>query len=309
MIANTTQSNSALNPETAIDGAKPESIAGNDRPGKGSGAVVGNAMVYVLLAVLAALFVFPFLWMVSASLKPLGQVFSSDLIPTPARFENYADVFRQTEFLRWSLNSTLVVVLAVAAVALSSAIIAYPFAKMQFPLKKVFFAMVLSTMLLPGEVTMVPVFLIWRELGLVNTLFPLWVPNLFGSAFYIFLLRQFYMTIPNDLKEAALIDGASHFRVFRDVMLPLVKPAMLTVVIFEFVAKWNDYITPLIYLNDPKKYTLAVGVASFLREPGLESRWDLWMAGSVMMTIPTVLLFIVAQRQFIDGIAAGAVKG
>ncbi len=266
-------------------------------------------LIYLVLALLAALFVFPYLWMVSASLKPLGHVFSAQLIPNPIKWSNYADVFRLTEYLRWSINSTIVVVLAVAGVAFSSAMVAYPFAKLDFPLKRVFFALILSTMLLPGEVTMVPVFLIWRELGLVNTLFPLWVPNLFGSAFYIFLLRQFYLTIPNDLKEAALLDGASHYRIFKDIMLPLVKPAILTVVIFEFVAKWNDYITPLIYLNDPKKYTLALGVASFLNEPGLESRWDLWMAGSVMMTIPTVILFAVAQRQFIEGIAAGAVKG
>jgi ABC-type glycerol-3-phosphate transport system permease component len=270
---------------------------------------VSRPLIYLTLAVLAMLFVFPYLWMVSASLKPLRSVFSTNLIPNPVSWSNYPDVFEQTEFLRWSVNSALVVLLAVAGVAFSSALIAYPFAKLDFPLKRVFFALILSTMLLPGEVTMVPVFLVWRELGLVNTLFPLWVPNLFGSAFYIFLLRQFYLTIPNDLKEAALLDGASHFRIFKDIMLPLVKPAMVTVVIFEFVAKWNDYITPLIYLNDPNKYTLAIGVASFLKEPGLESRWDLWMAGSVMMTIPTVLLFALAQRQFIEGIAAGAVKG
>jgi ABC-type glycerol-3-phosphate transport system permease component len=199
--------------------------------------------------------------------------------------------------------------LAITAVAFSSAMIAYPFAKLNFPGKRIFFAMILATMLLPGEVTMVPVFLIWRELDLINTLFPLWVPNLFGSAFYIFLIRQFYLTIPNDLKEAALLDGASHFRVFWTIMLPLVRPAIVTVLLFEFVAKWNDYLTPLIYLNDPKKYTLAVGVASFLKQPGLESRWDLWMAGSVMMTLPTIILFFLAQKQFIEGIAAGAVKG
>lgn len=266
-------------------------------------------LIYLLLAVLSALTIFPYLWMVSASLKPLSEVFSTDIIPNPVKFSNYADVFRQTEYLRWTWNSVIVVVLAVGAVALSSAIIAYPFAKMNFPLKRVFFALILSTLLLPGEVTMVPVFLIWRKLGGVNTLFPLWVPNLFGSAFYIFLIRQFYLTIPNDLKEAALLDGASHFRVFWSIMLPLVRPAIVTVMLFEFIAKWNDYITPLIYLNDPNKYTLAIGVASFLKEPGLESRWDLWMAGSVMMTIPTIVLFFLAQKQFIGGIAAGAIKG
>ncbi len=268
-----------------------------------------RALIYAILALLSALVVFPYLWMLSASLKPLNDVFSPGLWPSTIKWSNYAEVFRQTEYLRWMFNSALVTLLAIAAVAFSSAVIAYPFAKLSFPGKRLFFGMILATMLLPGEVTMVPVFLIWRQLDLVNTLYPLWTPNLFGSAFYIFLIRQFYMTIPNDLKEAALLDGASHFRILWSIMLPLVRPAIVTVLLFEFVAKWNDYLTPLIYLNDPKKYTLAVGVASFLKQPGLESRWDLWMAGSVMMTLPTIVLFFLAQKQFIDGISAGAVKG
>lgn len=268
-----------------------------------------RSLTYLTLAVLSALVLFPYLWMVSASLKPLSQVFSNNLWPNPIKWSNYADVFHETEYVWWLLNSSIVTLLAITSVAFSSAVIAYPFAKLSFPGKRVLFGLVLATMFLPGEVTMVPVFLIWRKLEAINTLFPLWVPNLFGSAFYIFLIRQFYLTIPNDLKEAALLDGASHFRVFWNVMLPLVRPAIVAVLLFEFVAKWNDYLTPLIYLNDPKKYTLAVGVASFLKEPGLESRWDLWMAGSVMMTLPTIILFFLAQRQFIEGIAAGAVKG
>lgn len=265
--------------------------------------------VYGTLAVLSGLVVFPYLWMISTSLKPVNESFTPGLWPSTFKWSNYADVFRETEYVWWVVNSSLVTGLAITAVALSSAVIAYPFAKLNFPGKRIFFAMILATMLLPGEVTMVPVFLIWRRLDLVGTLFPLWVPNLFGSAFYVFLIRQFYMTIPNDLKEAALLDGASHFRVFWSIMLPLVRPAIVAVLLFEFVAKWNDYLTPLIYLNDPKTYTLALGVASFLKQAGLESRWDLWMAGSVMMTLPTITLFFLAQKQFIEGIAAGAVKG
>ncbi len=278
-------------------------------PAGGRPGAVRRALVYAVLAVLAILVVFPYLWMVSASLKPLNEVFSPGLWPSTIKWSNYADVFHETEYVWWLINSSIVTGLAITAVAFSSAMIAYPFAKLDFPGKRILFGMILATMLLPGEVTMVPVFLIWRKFDLINTLFPLWVPNLFGSAFYIFLIRQFYLTIPNDLKEAALLDGASHFRVFWTIMLPLVRPAIVTVLLFEFVAKWNDYLTPLIYLNDPKKYTLAVGVASFLKQPGLESRWDLWMAGSIMMTLPTIILFFLAQKQFIEGIAAGAVKG
>lgn len=295
-------------PEIAVDRPTTQRNVGDEGPGLRP-PTIQRTLIYVALAVMAGLVFFPYLWMLSASVKPQGQVFGGNLWPSEFRLANYADVFRLTEYFRWILNSALVTGLAITAVAFSSAIIAYPFAKLEFPLRRVFFALILSTMLLPGEVTMVPVFLIWRELSLVNTLYPLWVPNLFGSAFYIFLIRQFYLTIPNDLKEAALLDGASHFKVFWSIMLPLVRPAIVTVLLFEFVAKWNDYMGPLIYLNDPKKYTLALGVASFLNEPGLESRWDLWMAGSVMMTIPTIVLFFLAQKQFIAGIAAGAVKG
>ncbi len=295
---------------TAAEIAVPRPTLDTDTgPAEGRRGGVRRSLVYLILAVLAILVVFPYLWMISASLKPLNEVFSPGLWPSTLKWSNYADVFHETEYVWWLINSSIVTGLAIIAVAFSSAMIAYPFAKLNFPGKRIFFAMILATMLLPGEVTMVPVFLIWRKLDLVNTLFPLWVPNLFGSAFYIFLIRQFYLTIPNDLKEAALLDGASHFRVFWTIMLPLVRPAIVTVLLFEFVAKWNDYLTPLIYLNDPEKYTLAVGVASFLKQPGLESRWDLWMAGSVMMTLPTIILFFLAQKQFIEGIAAGAVKG
>ena len=295
---------------TASDIVAERSITGQpERQMSPRNGQVARLSTYGILVVLAALVVFPYLWMVSTSLKPNNEAFTPGLWPSTIMWSNYVDVFRETEYVWWLVNSTMVTGLAITAVAFSSAIIAYPFAKLNFPGKRIFFAMILSTMLLPGEVTMVPVFLIWRKLDLVGTLYPLWVPNLFGSAFYIFLIRQFYMTIPNDLKEAALLDGASHFRVFWSIMLPLVRPAIVAVLLFEFVAKWNDYLTPLIYLNDPKKYTLALGVASFLKQAGLESRWDLWMAGSVMMTLPTIILFFLAQKQFIEGIAAGAVKG
>jgi multiple sugar transport system permease protein len=194
-------------------------------------------------------------------------------------------------------------------VAYSSALIAYPFAKMRFPLKNVLFALVMATMMLPGAVTMVPTFLIWRGLGLVNTLWPLWAGNLFGSAFYIFMLRQFLLTIPNDLRDAAMVDGASHFRTFWSVMLPLVKPALIAVMLFEFIAKWNDYMTPLIYLNQGSLYTLPLGLATFLQSQGFQTRWDLWMAGSVLMTLPILILYFAGQRFFIEGIATTGLKG
>jgi multiple sugar transport system permease protein len=176
-------------------------------------------------------------------------------------------------------------------------------------LKNPLFALILATMMLPSAVTMVPTFLIWRQLHAVNTLFPLWASNLFGSAFYIFMLRQFFLTIPNDLKDAAMVDGASHLRTFWSVMLPLVKPSLIAVGLFEFMAKWNDYLTPLIYLNRMDLYTLPLGLATFKQSQGFESRWDLWMASSVLMTLPMLVLFFAGQRFFIQGIATTGLKG
>ena len=273
------------------------------------GRALGKVPLYLALIVLSGLFLIPFFWLVTTSLKTQAQIFGSGWIPRPIQWSNYAEVFANTHFLLWTRNSFVVAILGMVTVAYSSALIAYPFAKMRFPLKNVLFALVMATMMLPGAVTMVPTFLIWRGLGLVNTLWPLWAGNLFGSAFYIFMLRQFLLTIPNDLRDAAMVDGASHFRTFWSVMLPLVKPALIAVMLFEFIAKWNDYMTPLIYLNQEALYTLPLGLATFLQSQGFQTRWDLWMAGSVLMTLPILILFFAGQRFFIEGIATTGLKG
>lgn len=270
---------------------------------------VTTGVVYLLLVLLSAAFLIPFMWLVATSLKSQAEIFGSSWFPRHLMWSNYAQVFANTDFLLWTRNSFIVAVLGMATVAYSSALIAYPFARMNFPLKKVLFALVLATMMLPSAVTMVPTFLIWKQLGLVNTLYPLWASNLFGSAFYIFMLRQFFLTIPNDLKDAAMVDGASHFRTFWSVMLPLVKPSLIAVMLFEFIAKWNDYLTPLIYLNRSDLYTLPLGLATFQQSQGFQTRWDLWMAGSVLMTLPILVLFFAGQRFFVQGIATTGLKG
>jgi multiple sugar transport system permease protein len=276
---------------------------------RNKGRALGKVLIYLALIVLSGLFLIPFFWLVTTSLKTQAQIFGSGWIPQPIQWSNYAEVFANTHFLLWTRNSFIVAILGMVTVAYSSALIAYAFAKMRFPLKNVLFALVMATMMLPGAVTMVPTFLIWRGLGLVNTLWPLWAGNLFGSAFYIFMLRQFLLTIPNDLRDAAMVDGASHFRTFWSVMLPLVKPALIAVMLFEFIAKWNDYMTPLIYLNRESLYTLPLGLATFLQSQGFQTRWDLWMAGSVLMTLPILLLFFAGQRFSIQGIATTGLKG
>jgi multiple sugar transport system permease protein len=159
----------------------------------------------------------------------------------------------------------------------------------------------------PAAATMVPTFLIWNELNLVGTFFPLWAGNLFGSAFYIFMLRQFLLSIPQDLVDAARVDGASYMRIFWSIMLPLIKPALIAVGIFEFQAKWNDFMTPLIYLNDPDMYTMSLGLGLFKSD--YETQWALWMAASVIFTLPMVALFFLAQRFFVEGISATGLKG
>jgi multiple sugar transport system permease protein len=161
--------------------------------------------------------------------------------------------------------------------------------------------------MVPSAVTMVPTFIIWNELHLVGTFYPLWANNLFGSAFYIFMLRQFLFTIPQDLVDAARVDGASYLRIFAGIMLPLIKPALAAVAVFEFQAKWNDFMAPLIYLNKVSMYTMSLGLASFKSD--YETQWALWMAASVIFTVPMVALFFVAQRYFIEGIATTGLKG
>mgnify|MGYP001172818758 CR=1 FL=1 len=202
----------------------------------------------------------------------------------------------------------VITALAMIGQILSAAAVAYGFSRFRFPGRDGLFFLVLSTMMLPWQVTIVPTFLLFRYLGWINTFLPLIVPSFFGGgAFFIFLLRQFFMTIPRDLDEAAKLDGASSVRIFWNIILPLVAPALAAVAVFEFQAKWNDFMTPLIYLNDPDKYTMSLGLASFKTD--FEMQWALWMAASVIFTVPMVILFFVAQRYFIEGSVSSGIKG
>ena len=275
-------------------------------PGRGT-KPLGQWTVYTLLVGLSALFSIPFLWLILTSLRPPEEIFAPNLWPSRLAWDNYADVFRYAPVMRWLLNSLLVSLLAVVTVVLSSSLIAYGFARLRFPGRKQLFALVLATQLLPGIVTMVPTYLIWNRLGAVNTWYPLFAGNLFGSAFYIFMLRQFLLTIPQELVEAARIDGASYFGIYRRIMLPLIAPALTWVAISEFMAKWNDFMGPLIYLNRPAMYTMALGLNSFKQEH--ETQWELLMAGSVVFTLPMILLFFAFQRYFIEGVATTGSKG
>lgn len=266
-----------------------------------------DMLLYLVLIALSALFTLPFLWLILTSLRPPERVFDPGFFPSVLHPQNYVDVFRFAEVGVWFRNSLIISVLAVVSVVFSSSLIAYGFARLRFRGRNQLFALVIATQLLPAAVTMVPSYLIWNRLGAVNTWWPLWAGNLFGSAFYIFMLRQFFLSIPQDLVEAARLDGASYFAIYWRVMLPLLKPSLIAVALLEFQAKWNDFAGPLIYLNRKDLYPMALGLQSFKTE--FETQWALLMAASVIFTIPMIALFFLFQRFFIEGIATTGSKG
>jgi multiple sugar transport system permease protein len=276
--------------------------------------------IFLLLLVgLSILFVYPLVWVISASLKPSSQVFDNRLIPETFVWaydfskEEPEGVFGVAPVARWLWNSLWIGFVAAIAVTFSSAIVAFAFAYFRFPLRNFLFALLLATMMLPDMVTMIPKYLIWNELGLVNTQYPLWVPNLFGSAFYTFLLRQFFLGIPRELFEASRMDGDNYFSMFRRIALPLATPALIVVFIFELQAKWFDLMTPLIYLRDSALFTLPLGLKTIFDQFGLggggEQEWQVIMAGTVLTVLPMIILFAIFQRYFVSGIATQARKG
>jgi multiple sugar transport system permease protein len=280
------------------------------RPRRPSMSVATRVLFVIALTFFAVLFLFPLLWLVFAALKPNAEVFSLRPIGSEVRWSNYTTLFDMAPVLRWTWNSVLVTGLAATAVTISSAMIAFAFSYFRFPGRQALFYSVLATMMLPSAVTFIPQFLIWDRLGFTDTLYPLWAPNLFGSAFYIFMLRQFFLTLPRDLFEAARIDGASYPRLWWSIAMPLVKPALIVVFVLELKVAWTDLIRPLIFLRSVNNFTLARGLKAIVDNPaiGLSKRWDLLAAGGVLVTLPMILIFAVFQRYFTQGIATTGIK-
>jgi multiple sugar transport system permease protein len=269
-------------------------------------AVASTRIVHLAVLVLASVvFIYPFLWLLSASLKPRTEVFDNAIVPHHWRFANYSDLWSYAPVLRWVFNSVTVALAAATTVTISSAIVAFGFAYFRFRLRNLLFGLVLATMMLPSAVTLIPVYLIWHRLGLTGTQIPLWAQNLFGSAFYIFLLRQFFLSIPREYFEAARVDGCSYLGLFWRIALPLARPAMVVVFVFETQASWTDLLKPLIYLQDPSLYTLPRGLKSVIDTfgKGGEQHWEIIMAASVVSTIPLLMLFAFAQKKIMEGIA------
>lgn len=294
-----------------------EVIAGVPAPARSSrtGAVTLTNVVWVfLLVVLAVVFVFPFFWTVSSSLKAVSELYTFPPILFPAipQWKNYATVVETVPFLTWMGNSFFVVILSTIGVLLSASLAGYAFARFQFRGRNLIFILTLGTMMLPAQVTLIPQFVLFHDLGWIDSLKPLWVPFWFGGgAFYIFLLRQFILSLPRELDEAAVIDGASPFGILWRILLPLCKPALATVAVVSFIGRWDDFIEPLIYLNSPQNFTLALGLNFFRTVPdsgGLPTD-HLLMAASVMTTLPPIVLFFFAQRYFVSGIVLSGIKG
>jgi multiple sugar transport system permease protein len=266
---------------------------------------------WLALLVASLAFAYPLIWLVSASLKPKSQVFDNRLVPETVQWSNFVEVWDAGPVLRWLVNSGVVAVMAALTVTLSSAFIAFGFAYFRFRLRGPLFGLVLATMMLPGAVTMIPVYLIWHRLGLVDTQVPLWANNLFGSAFYIFLMRQFFLGIPRELFEAARIDGCSNLGLFRRIALPLCRPALIIVFIFELQASWSDLLKPLIYLQTEDYYTMPRGLKQIVDGFALsgEYHWEIAMAATLVATLPMIVVFAFGQRYFMEGLATTAKQG
>lgn len=268
-----------------------------------------SPLAYLGLLFATALMIAPLAWMVLTSFKSAEQIAGEPFAwwPQPWRPENYADAIQTIPFLRYLANSLLLCLGSVAGTLVSCSLAAYAFARLRWPGRDLMFALLIATMLLPWQVTMIPRFLVIRELGLYDSLAALVVPKFLGEAFYIFLLRQFFLGVPQELIDAARVDGCGEWGVLVRVMLPLARPALATVALLEFVAAWNDYGGPLLYLSDPERFPLAYGLEQFVSAHS--SEMNLLMAAATLFTLPIVVLFLLAQRTFVRGITTTGLKG
>lgn len=272
--------------------------------------MIARTITYALLLLGTVAMLTPLVWLIRSSFMSLDQIFyfPPEWIPEPWLWRNYSDALDVAPFARYFLNTMVIEAIVVTGVVVSSTLSAYGFARLRWKGRDVVFGALMTTLMLPGAVTLIPAFIIWSKLGLVNTIVPLTLPAWFGGGmFNIFLLRQFFRGLPRDLDEAAMLDGASPLRILRDIIIPLSRPALITVAIFSFLATWNDFLGPLIYLNSSEKYTLAIGLSQFKGQ--YNSEWGLLMAASTLVLAPVLALFFVAQRYFVQGIAVTGLKG
>ena len=280
----------------------------------GLASIVAKALLYAVILVLSASFLLPFLWMISTSLKNDPQVYVVPPIwfPQPMLWSNYLGAMSRLPWGTYFLNTLKYAVPSTLGVVISSAIPAYGFARLRYKGRDALFFLCLATMMIPFQVQMIPLFIVFRKLGWVNSYLPLVVPSFFGSAYSIFLLRQFFLSIPGELSDAARIDGCGEGRILWSVIMPLAKPALAVVGLFQFMGAWNDYLGPLIYLNNQKQYPVALGLQQMRavsHSAGQTLVWPYLMAASTVVIIPILVLFFFTQRTFIEGITVTGIKG
>lgn len=298
---------------TVVKDAIPADQIGRVRASAGSRRpLLRPTFLYVVTTVLAILFIFPFVWSVLSGLKSPTEMYAYPpvFVPSHPLFSNFVEAFTAFPFATWYKNTIIVVVLNTTGALLSSSIVAYGFARFDFRFKNTLFAITLATLMLPGQIYLIPRFILFHDLGWIDTLKPLWVPAWFGGgAFAIFLMRQFILTLPRELDEAAIVDGAGYFRVFWNILAPLCKPAIATLAVLTVIANWDSFLDPVIFLQSPSKFTVAIGIWFFKsQEFSVKPTDQLLMAAAVTSVIPPIVLFFCFQRYFVRGIVLSGLK-
>ncbi len=272
--------------------------------------IIWQVAIYSLLVIMALVFATPLIWLISTSLKDDSQmaVWPPVWIPVPLRWDNFWTAWTAGDFGLYFLNTSIITILATIGQLLTASMAAFGFARLRFPGREFFFGILLATLMLPSVVTLIPTFVLFKNLGWLDTFKPLIIPAYFGGgAFFIFLLRQFFRTLPPEIFEQATIDGASNYRIYLQILLPLAKPALSTVAIFGFMQHWNDFLEPLIYINSPEKFTLTLGLRRFMTLTDV--RFQEMMAMALLMTLPVILVFFFFQQYFIQGVVMSGLKG
>lgn len=273
-------------------------------------ALLGDLLWHLVLSAFAIVLIAPLVWLISTSLKEPSAIFTlpPKWIPNPIRWQNYPEALTAQPFAKFFLNTLIITILATLGTVITASMAAYGFARLRFPLRSFWFGLMISTLMLPSIVTLIPTFILFRSLKWIDTFYPLIVPFWFGgSPFFIFLLRQFFLTIPLELDEAARIDGASNYRIYWQIILPLAKPGLATVAIFSIINHWNEFILPLIYLHSTDKWTMAIGLQGF--SDLYSTQWHWLMAASTVMVLPLIILFFSAQRYYLEGIHMTGLTG
>lgn len=273
------------------------------------GVVIKKAIIYLFLILFAMAFLLPFFFLLTGSFKTSSELFSVPFrwLPRHVTLENYRQVFTKIPFFRYLGNTLIIVVLNIAGALISNSLIAYGFARLRWPGRDKLFLIVIATMILPYQVTLIPLYLMYTKFGWIGTFLPLTLPGFFGNAFFIFLMRQFLVGIPKEITESARIDGAGEFVIFLKLIMPISKPVLATVAIMSFMNSWKDFLGPLVFLGSDKLYTLSLA-ASMLRS-NLNPNWELLLALGVVMVLPVLILFFVLQKYFIQGITMSGIKG